>query len=53
MLTPGKAREILHGDWGSAPERQPPRELWRPRIGIEEGFRDTVTWYRTQGWLPN
>lgn len=52
MLTPGKAREILHGDWGSAAERQPPPELWQPGIGLETGFRDTVTWYRDRGWLP-
>jgi len=52
MLTPGKAREILHSDWGSAAERQPPPDLWRPRIGLEDGFRDTVTWYRNQDWLP-
>jgi nucleoside-diphosphate-sugar epimerase len=52
MLTPGKAREILHGDWGSAADRQPPPSLWQPRIGLAEGFRDTVTWYRDRGWLP-
>jgi len=52
ILTPGKAREILHADWGSAAERQPPPDLWQPRIGIEEGFRDTVTWYRNRDWLP-
>jgi len=52
MLTSGKAREILHSDWGSAAERQPPPDLWRPRIGLEDGFRDTVTWYRNQDWLP-
>jgi nucleoside-diphosphate-sugar epimerase len=52
MLTPGKAREILHGDWGSAAERQPPPDLWQPGIGLEQGFRDTVTWYRDRGWLP-
>ncbi|HEX4504505.1 MAG TPA: NAD-dependent epimerase/dehydratase family protein [Alphaproteobacteria bacterium] len=52
MLTPGKAREILHADWGSAPDRQPPPGLWQPRIELSQGFRDTVTWYRDRGWLP-
>ncbi len=52
MLTPGKAREILHRDWGSAAERQPPPDIWQAAIGLEEGFRDTVTWYRDRGWLP-
>jgi nucleoside-diphosphate-sugar epimerase len=52
ILTPGKAREILHENWGSLAERQPPSNLWLPRIELSEGFRDTVTWYRKQGWLP-
>ena len=52
MLTPGKAREILHADWGSTVERQPPSEVWRPTIGLSQGFRDTVSWYRDRHWLP-
>ena len=51
MFTPGKAREILHADWGSRAERQPPAELWRPAIGLAQGFRDTVSWYRNRQWL--
>lgn len=52
MLTPGKTREILHADWGSTAERQPPAGLWRPTIGLQQGFRDTVHWYRSRHWLP-
>ena len=51
MFTPEKAREILHADWGSRAECQPPRSLWRPAIGLAEGFRNTVCWYRDQRWL--
>jgi nucleoside-diphosphate-sugar epimerase len=51
MFTPGKAREILHADWGSTPKSQPPRSLWRPEIGLVQGFRDTVNWYRDRRWL--
>ena len=51
MLTPGKAREILHADWGSRAERQPPREWWQPEIGLERGFGETVNWYRHRRWL--
>jgi nucleoside-diphosphate-sugar epimerase len=51
MFTPEKAREILHADWGSRAERQPPRNLWRPAIGLAQGFRDTVCWYRDRRWL--
>jgi 2-alkyl-3-oxoalkanoate reductase len=51
MFTPEKAREILHADWGSRAECQPPRNLWRPAIGLAQGFRDTVCWYRDRHWL--
>ncbi len=51
MFTPGKAREILHADWGSRVERQPPADLWSPAIGLAQGFRDTVCWYRDRHWL--
>jgi len=51
LFTPDKAREILHADWGSKPDRQPPRTLWRPEIGLAQGFRETVNWYRDRHWL--
>jgi nucleoside-diphosphate-sugar epimerase len=51
IFTPEKAREFLHADWGSKPEFQPPRSLWRPEIGLAQGFRDTVSWYRDRHWL--
>jgi len=52
ILTPGKAREILHADWGSTAERLPPPHIWQPRIGLSDGFRETASWYRDKGWLP-
>lgn len=51
MLTPGKAREMLHPDWSSAAERQPPPEVWSPHIPLRPGFAETVRWYREAHWL--
>lgn len=51
MLTSGKMREILHADWGSSTDRQPPRALWQPEINLEQGFKDTATWYDENKWL--
>jgi hypothetical protein len=51
MLTSQKAREILHPDWSSRPEDQPPAGQWQPRVGLEEGFAEAVAWYRHAGWL--
>ena len=51
MLTPGKAREILHPDWvchDRAFERQ---TGWQAAIRLPEGFAETVIWYRAHGWL--
>lgn len=51
MLTIDKVREIQHPDWASHAGRQPPTALWRPKIGINRGFSETVGWYRNRGWL--
>lgn len=51
IFTLGKAREFLHADWGSAADRQLPPDLWRPAIGLDEGFRETAGWYRDRNWL--
>ncbi|MEQ1887543.1 MAG: SDR family NAD(P)-dependent oxidoreductase, partial [Alphaproteobacteria bacterium] len=42
MLTIAKAREIMHPDWSSPADRQPPKQLWQPKIGINCGFRETI-----------
>lgn len=50
MLTPGKARELRHLDWGVA-SHELPAGLPAPRFGLLDGFRQTVNWYRRAGWL--
>lgn len=52
MLTIDKVREILHPDWSSRPEQQPPPEVWQPKIDLNCGFLETLRWYQTHGWLP-
>lgn len=51
IFTLGKAREILHPDWSVAPDEALPPGVYRSEIGIPEGFRQTVAWYRTAKWL--
>ena len=46
-----KVRELLHADWASNPQHQPPPTLWIPRIGITEGFAETVAAHRAAHWL--
>lgn len=52
IFTAGKAREICHPDWTVSPGELLPANLHRSTIGLAEGFRQTVRWYREAGWLP-
>jgi nucleoside-diphosphate-sugar epimerase len=47
MISPGKIRELYHGDWVSM------RGLVASQpTPFAEGFRETVAWYRNEQWLP-
>lgn len=49
MLTPGKVREILHPDWSGDPANAPPLNIWRPKVPLDQGLRDMVSWARDAG----
>lgn len=51
MLTPGKLRELRHSDWVCRDRGLREEIGWQPTIGLREGLRQTVAWYRRQGWL--
>lgn len=51
LFSGGKAREILHRNWASSPERQLPSLVWTPRIPLQEGMQETVEWWASLG-LP-
>lgn len=46
-----KMREICAGAWLADPGRFESRTGWRARRGLGDGLRDTVAWYRRNGWL--
>jgi nucleoside-diphosphate-sugar epimerase len=50
IMTLGKAREALHGDWSIRPEELSPARP-APRFDLAAGFADSVGWYRAHGWL--
>lgn len=50
MITSGKARELLHGDW-SVPLEARWSAAPEPQFTLKSGFVDTVAWYCAQGWL--
>ena len=51
ILSPGKARELLHPDWVAGPETVNRVLGFRAETGLETGLRETVAWYRDQGLL--
>lgn len=50
MLSPGKAREMLHPDWSVSPAELAPGAP-PARFDLDEGFAHTLAWYRAHGWL--
>jgi nucleoside-diphosphate-sugar epimerase len=52
ILTPGKARELLHGDW-SLSSNDPIPDFPPVRYLLHEGFAQSVGWYRSEGWLKD
>ncbi len=51
MLTPGKVREMLHADWTSRDGAVTDATGWHPQVDLDQGFAETIAWYRRNGWL--
>ncbi len=50
-ISPGKVRELYHDDW-VCHENVLARHIdWRPRVGLDEGIKLTLSWYEDHGWL--
>ena len=51
FLSRDKIKELYHDDWTC--RLNPIAEVtgWRPRITIDEGFAQTIAWYRAEGWM--
>ncbi|SFK06805.1 Nucleoside-diphosphate-sugar epimerase [Caulobacter sp. UNC279MFTsu5.1] len=52
ILTPGKARELLHADW-SLSSNDPIPDFPPVRYPLRAGFAQSVRWYRSEGWLKD
>jgi nucleoside-diphosphate-sugar epimerase len=50
VLTFGKVNELTHLDWGVRPNERAASTL-TPKYDLPSGFRQTIEWYRSQGWL--
>ncbi len=52
ILSPDKAREMVQPGWACDSSRIQEELEWSPALTHEEGFRQTLAWYREKGWLP-
>ena len=52
MLNSQKLREIRHPDWSVPAAEVAQAPGWAPAFGLQDGFADSVAWYRRAGWLP-
>ncbi|TCS12612.1 nucleoside-diphosphate-sugar epimerase [Caulobacter sp. BK020] len=52
ILTPGKARELLHTDWGLS-SNDPIPDFPPVSYSLQAGFAQSVRWYRSEGWLKD
>ncbi len=46
-----KGRDIVQSYWICSPERARKELGYRQTVGLVEGMRETVAWYREHGWL--
>jgi UDP-glucose 4-epimerase len=50
-LTPDRASYLSHPDWTIDRNAAPAPALWTPQIETRQGLKNTVRWYRAQGWM--
>ncbi len=50
VLTFGKVNELTHLDWGVRPNERA-ESAPAPEYDLLSGFRQTIDWYRSRGWL--
>jgi nucleoside-diphosphate-sugar epimerase len=51
FLSRGKIAEALHPDWVCRGQVRGNVAGWRPKTGLDEGFRRTIAWYTANRWL--
>ncbi|ASQ91273.1 epimerase [Prosthecochloris sp. GSB1] len=51
LLNPDKAAEMVQDYWVCSPRKAEADFGFTAAIALEEGIRDTIAWYREQGWL--
>ena len=50
-LARGKVQELYHPNWVCRNKKLQTAGTWAPKTRFSEGFKKTVDWYRSEGWL--
>lgn len=50
-LTLDRASYISHPDWTIDRAAAPSTALWSPQVETRQGLKETVRWYKAQGWM--
>ena len=51
VINRDKVRDLSERCWGCSIERAKRELSYNPQIPIEEGLRETIDWYKREGWL--
>lgn len=51
VINRDKVIDLSQSCWGCSIERATDELSYRPRIPLEEGLRETIGWYKREGWL--
>jgi len=51
VLSPDKVRQLKQAHWACSTAKIASTLGFRPRFSLEEGLRDTLRWYKENGWL--
>ncbi|MEK6253758.1 MAG: hypothetical protein N2B05_03580, partial [Gemmatimonadales bacterium] len=51
VLGSQRMREVATGDWVCSAEALERDTPWHARLALDEGFRQTAAWYRSEGLL--
>jgi hypothetical protein len=51
ILSPDKIAELYHDNWAVAGPKLDEITPWHAMFGLQEGFSDTLRWYRSEALL--
>lgn len=51
VINRDKVTDLSQVCWGCSIERARKELDYQPRVAIEDGLRETINWYKTEGWL--